>query len=394
MKSEDVPGKTMFKQEIADLIKISHYLGSNPELIQAGGGNTSVKTPDGQTMFIKASGTAMVDMTETSGWVGVGRGSLEKLFSDKAIRTAPTAERENKVLDVLYGSVSANPGNRPSVETPLHILLDKVVMHSHPVVGNALTCRADGEAILKELSGKDGRMQPLWVPYCDPGSSLAFCLYDTIMDYRSKFGRSPETIFLQNHGLFCAAQTSQACIELHEYWITKVKDYLGQPREIEEKKVSLEDEGEKLNQAFAEACSALGKEAWLVRFCDKELGAAVTDTFIAEIFEKALTPDHVVYIGPQALVVTPRSSSKCLSAGIQGYFRRFGILPRLVLVKERGIAVAGSSLAALTAAEALVGSAIAIALQANGHLRFMDDRAVDFIVHWEAEHYRAKQVGK
>jgi rhamnulokinase len=384
----------MFEQEIKDLIKISHYLGSDPELTQAGGGNTSVKTADNQTMLIKASGSSMVDMTEQNGWVGVGREDLEKLFSDSSIRSAPAAEREKKVLEVLYASVTANPGSRPSVETPLHILLDKVVMHSHPVVGNALACRLDGEEILKQLAGKDCRMQPLWVPYCDPGSSLAFCLYDTIMDYRAKFGHSPETIFLQNHGLFCAAASAQECITLHEYWIKTVQDYLGQPRQIEAKKVSLEDEGEKLNLAFAEACRALGKETYLARFCDSELCAAVTDPFIADIFEKALTPDHVVYIGPQALVVTPRSSPKFLSAGIQGFYRHFGILPKLVLVKDRGIAVAGSLPAALSAAEALVRSAIGIALQANGTLRFMDERSVDFIVHWEAEHYRARQVGK
>jgi len=38
------------------------------EYVQAAGGNTSVKSPDGRTMAIKASGTALTLMSETDGW--------------------------------------------------------------------------------------------------------------------------------------------------------------------------------------------------------------------------------------------------------------------------------------------------------------------------------------
>ena len=59
----------MDKNSLAQLIEISHAVGANREYVQAAGGNTSVKSPDGRTMAIKASGTALTLMSETDGWV-------------------------------------------------------------------------------------------------------------------------------------------------------------------------------------------------------------------------------------------------------------------------------------------------------------------------------------
>ena len=59
----------MDENSLAQLIEISHVVGTNREYVQAAGGNTSVKSPDGRTMAIKASGTALTLMSETDGWV-------------------------------------------------------------------------------------------------------------------------------------------------------------------------------------------------------------------------------------------------------------------------------------------------------------------------------------
>ena len=53
---------------LSGLIKISNAVGGDIALIQGGGGNTFVKTRDGKYMYIKASGTAIKDMSERSGW--------------------------------------------------------------------------------------------------------------------------------------------------------------------------------------------------------------------------------------------------------------------------------------------------------------------------------------
>lgn len=43
------------EKEITNLIKLSKYAGMREDIIQSGGGNTSVKIND-ETMFIKSSG--------------------------------------------------------------------------------------------------------------------------------------------------------------------------------------------------------------------------------------------------------------------------------------------------------------------------------------------------
>ena len=54
--------------ELIQLIEISRAVGADPDWVQGGGGNTSVKSPDGKRMFIKASGTALSEMDELRGW--------------------------------------------------------------------------------------------------------------------------------------------------------------------------------------------------------------------------------------------------------------------------------------------------------------------------------------
>ena len=49
---------------LAELIELSTTVGKDASLVQAGGGNTSVKTEDGKYIYIKASGTALKDMNK------------------------------------------------------------------------------------------------------------------------------------------------------------------------------------------------------------------------------------------------------------------------------------------------------------------------------------------
>ena len=64
--------------EIKNLIKLSKYAGMREDIIQAGGGNTSVKIND-ETMFIKSSGYQLSEMEENVGYSKVNYLRL-KLF--------------------------------------------------------------------------------------------------------------------------------------------------------------------------------------------------------------------------------------------------------------------------------------------------------------------------
>ena len=61
-------------------------------------------------------------------------------------------------------------GRRPSVELLFHALLpERLVLHTHPIGINAITCNRDGAALAARLFGE----RVLWVPYTDPGLPLA-----------------------------------------------------------------------------------------------------------------------------------------------------------------------------------------------------------------------------
>ena len=129
----------MDKESLAQLIAISRAVGANPDYVQAGGGNTSVKSPDGRTMAIKASGTPLTAMSESAGWVEVDTAGVLSIFDRKDLATLETNAREARVLQHMYSAVLGGSG-RPSVETALHAMLGKVVIHTHPVAVNALNC--------------------------------------------------------------------------------------------------------------------------------------------------------------------------------------------------------------------------------------------------------------
>ena len=86
---------------LKDLIKISNATGRDTALVQAGGGNTSVKTADGKYMYIKASGTALKDMNMKNGWRRLRLDVVLPIIEDKSIARLDTQAREAEVKNRL-----------------------------------------------------------------------------------------------------------------------------------------------------------------------------------------------------------------------------------------------------------------------------------------------------
>ena len=127
--------------ELDQLRKLSARVGADPLLVQAAGGNTSLK--DEGIMWIKASGTWLKDAGDRDIFVPLAHAAilagLEK--NDPAC--------ENCVAFVRT-DLNAT-GLRPSIETTVHALMpQRVVVHVHCVNTIAWAIRADGEARLAE----------------------------------------------------------------------------------------------------------------------------------------------------------------------------------------------------------------------------------------------------
>ena len=174
--------------EFAALRAVSGQLGGDPLLVQAAGGNTSIK--EGGVMWIKASGTWLRDAAEKDIFVPLDLKTLtEALGKDSPDCESCTA----------FVRTGLNPsGLRPSIETSVHGLMrQKVVLHVHCVNTIAWMILKDAREKVAPLMGG---LNWAFVPYVRPGLQLSRAIRAAIQ---------PETnvLLLQNHGLAVAGET-------------------------------------------------------------------------------------------------------------------------------------------------------------------------------------------
>jgi len=168
---------TRHEREVVSLGELSARLGSDPLLVQASNGNTSIKL-DG-ILWIKASGKWLAHAMQEAMFVSVELASVKE------------AVQNNKEI-APHHDLRDEP--RPSIETPMHaILRHRVVIHVHSVNAIAWAIRLDGPDQLKErLAG----LRWQWIPYAGSGIRLA-------REIEKKVGSARETdvLVLGNHGL-------------------------------------------------------------------------------------------------------------------------------------------------------------------------------------------------
>ncbi len=178
----------------SDLQTLRHFsaaVGADPLLIQAAGGNTSVK--DGPVMWIKASGTLLADALTQDIFVPVDLPAMRSAIAERQ----PRADRPAEFA--LAGTL------RPSIETSLHAVFSQaVVVHVHCVNTLAIVIRPDAKAVLAErLQGFDWA----FVPYGKPGADVAALVMEAL-------GPKTDVMLLGNHGLIVAADTVEAAQKL------------------------------------------------------------------------------------------------------------------------------------------------------------------------------------
>jgi len=212
---------------LANLIRISKATGKDPALTQAAGGNTSVKTSDGKYMFIKASGTALKDMNAKHGWRKLRLDKVHNVIKDKQLAKLPTAKREQEIISRHLTSCCDGIAStaRPSVEANIHALLDKCIIHLHPLVVGAYVNSKNGRAEIAKLF-KSEKFPPLWIPYAPPGFPLAIKTSRLVTAYEKRYSRKPAIMFLAKHGLFVTAQNANGAMRLLHKVLNRCKNNL------------------------------------------------------------------------------------------------------------------------------------------------------------------------
>ncbi|MFN0191149.1 MAG: class II aldolase/adducin family protein [Aestuariivirga sp.] len=248
--------------ELAELRDFSARIGADPLLVQAAGGNTSLKA-DG-VMWIKASGTWLKHAASREIMAPVNLPALLDAIS----RDDPACET---CQDFVRSDLNAS-GLRPSIETTVHALMpQRVVAHVHCVNTIAWAIQQNSREALPALLAK---FNWAYVPYARPGRPLAKTISQVLRP-------GVNVLVLENHGLAVAANsvadTERLLGEVVARLVRPVRPAL--PADLD---------------SLAEHADGSGYEPAR----DLETHALATDPVAqAKAYRDVFYPDHVVFVG-------------------------------------------------------------------------------------------------
>ena len=370
---------------LTQLIEISRIFGKDSSYVIAGGGNTSYKNEE--KIWIKASGISLATIDE-SGFVCLSREKLG-VISQKEY-SKDTLLRENEVKTDLHEAILSPKDLRPSVETSLHDLIGyRFVVHTHPTKVNGLMCSQQAEEVCKSLFGHTA----LFVPYTDPGYILFKIVAQGIREFSEARGYEPQIIFLENHGVFVGADSTDEINFIYDQIMNKIEAKL--PDELPcNKKAELQsmliDQIEKLHPGYA-GYTAMGFKSDLHR-------RFVTDEETFKKANKSFTPDDIVYCKAHYLYIPSQTTEeqilKIAADKIAAYYKSYGYLPKVLALQGQGIiGVEDSPKSARNVLDVYENILkISFYSESFGGPKFLNDEQIAFIDNWEVENYRRKMA--
>lgn len=367
--------------DIAQLIEISRYYGADSRFVIAGGGNTSFK--NAEKLWVKASGSSLATITE-DGFAVLDRQKLQ-VISERTY-SAVSAEREEQVKNDL-AAACLTQGKRPSVETSMHNAIDYAfVIHLHPTAVNGLMCANNAAADLIRLFGD----QALYIPYTDPGYVLFKLVETSIQAYRKAHGAEPQVIWLQNHGIFVGANTTDEVKAIYADVIAKLEGAVKNPvpsgacelspailKTVPGLRMLLSTRGLKTLKVRANALTAYYSES------------QANQQKIARPF----TPDAIVYCKSNVIFINAGEPEAILEQArqvIPAFSAKFGYLPKVLVIKGIGLVAVGDNAAQCDTILDVFEDAMKVAFLAAsfGGEHPMTEAQIDFIDNWEVENYR------
>ncbi len=211
----------MIDDDLNALFTLAKNTGVRFDLIQAGGGNISLKADDG-ILYVKASGINLSEMKSIENCAQINLNQLKL-----TIETIDLTKIHNKKQFELFGKKALDEANitnviKPSIETFFHVYGYKFTVHTHPVWVNAIMITKDAKNTIKNLFP-----QALYIDYYTPGVELAVAISNEIKIYQSKYGGYPHIIFLKNHGVIVSGNNLLDVTAYYDKLMVTLTNYLG-----------------------------------------------------------------------------------------------------------------------------------------------------------------------
>ena len=370
---------------IKELIEVSQAYGKQKDYVLAGGGNTSYKNE--KYLWIKASGHSLATISE-AGFAKLDRDILNevntKTYSEDVL------QREAEIVtDLMKSRVEPEKGQRPSVETSMHNLIDfSYIVHTHSTKVNGLMCSNQAAEKTAELFGD----RVIYIPYEDPGYILFKVVEKAILKYREDKGKEPEIILLQNHGVFVAANTIEGIDKIYSEVISKLDSVYGEEPAIEP--IAVSNDASKIVPAIRMMVSSDGLKT--VRLANNNL----IDSYLSEEKYKAIsnpfTPDGIVYANSAFIYADYTGDAdaflKTVQGKIEAYQKDKGKLPKIIVAKGLGVMLMADNPQNAEILYDVITDHCRIARfsESFGGQHPMTVRQIQFIENWEVEQYRSK----
>ena len=342
--------------EIKNLIKLSKYAGMREDIIQAGGGNTSVKI-DNEKMFIKSSGYQLSEMEENVGYSKVNYKKIVDYFkSHLEIKRSDEKELLNETLI---------EGKRPSIETFLHSITEKYTLHTHPLLINVFTSRVSGMEELKSIFPDS-----LIIGYQTPGIFLA-------KDFFDKFSKldNPQKVnivFLKNHGLIVSGRNIDEVIELHEKVLKTLEDSL---------KINM--------QAYRNSTYLYKKlesflENNIVYLCENSKIKSFKENNNIDKVNYCFSPDSLIYCNKKILVLNKNDD---MLEATKKHILEYGNAN--VIFFENEFYIIASNIKKAKEIESVLSFNLQVLeLNKNEKMDFLEEEEQNFLLNWDSEKYR------
>lgn len=352
--------------EIINFISISRYAGERFDLVQAGGGNSSVKLND-DTMIIKSSGVTLSEVSETFGYSKVLTHDVADIVKKPQILNAKSKREREKLTSEIMAKATLDKANRPSIETLLHSLLKKYTLHTHPLVVNMICNKVSWREHLNSIFAEN----ILLVDYRTPGIELALELDAEIR----RLQNMPDIIFLQNHGLIVTSESANEIINLNNFVIEKIENYLG----LNLKKY-------KMTNQLSDLVSKIDKNHHVTYLSnDKDINDALINHRDL-LFKDTFAPDSLVYCGINTVEITDINDTE----KIVRHYKQYGSIPKIIVI-DNFLYIVSHNLKKAKEIEDVLRFNILVLSQSCNNINYLTSEEVAYLSNWDAEKFRQKR---
>ncbi len=346
---------TRLPQSYEKFLGLSAKVGSNPDLVQAAGGNTSIKTDDdvNPILWIKASGTWLQDAERKNIMVPLHFKPLLHAIEHEL----PEAEQAKNFV------ASPQTSLKPSIETVVHTLMpQKVVLHVHCIQTIAWSVLKNCKELLTPILND---FKWAYVPYVRPGMNLA----RAIQKHKNS---DTNVLILGNHGLVVAAESVDEAENLLNQVVSKLK----KPH----RNLSATYNLEKLN-------AIIQKTDYRLPTDEVAHHTALSQESLDIATQGSLYPDHLVFLGRNLKIAHSQKELQELASHHDQAPPKLVVIPQVGVVLHQSV-IQGADQMARCLAD------VVSRLQAHEQIRYLSEEEEHQILNWDEEKYRQSLAAK